>query len=103
MNLNEYQALAKGFAIYPMGEALVYPALGLASEAGEVAGKIKKWIRDGKLSKEAVVSELGDVLWYVALCASDVGSTLDEVAATNLDKLTQRKANGTIKGEGDDR
>ena len=103
MNLNDYQEKARATAIYSPAMALIYPALGLSSESGEFAGKVKKWLRDDVLVKEQLVKELGDVLWYVANCASDLGVSLDTVAEINISKLSKRMEEGTIKGEGDDR
>ena len=62
-----------------------YPALGLAGEAGEVAEHAKKAIRDdgGEVTDErraAMTKELGDVLWYVAQLASELGLELEEIA-----------------------
>lgn len=82
---------------------LNYMALGLASEAGEVAGKVKKLIRDGHLDKRAALKELGDVLWYVAGCAEQLGYDLESVARVNLLKLEDRRQRDAISGEGDDR
>lgn len=103
MTFNDYQAAAKKTAIYPEQHRVIYPALGLAGEAGEVAEKVKKWIRDGNLDPDAVKKELGDVLWYVAAVASDLGLTLDEVASANVQKLESRAARGTLGGSGDNR
>ena len=105
LSLNEYQAAARKTAIYPMHSAIVYPALGLASEAGEVAGKIKKVIRDGFRpdSNEKIIAELGDVLWYLAVLADDLGVTLETVALNNIAKLAARKSTGTLGGSGDNR
>jgi NTP pyrophosphatase (non-canonical NTP hydrolase) len=104
MTLNEYQDLAYATAIYPASAAITYPALGLASEAGEVCGKIKKMIRDGKhLDREDMVAELGDVLWYVAVLAEDLNISLDLIAEANINKLAMRKARGTLQGSGDHR
>ena len=85
---------------------IVYPTLGLANEAGEVAGKIKKIFRDkgGQISeadRQALKSELGDVLWYLAQICTELDLTLAEVAEANLDKLFSRLERGTIRGEGD--
>ena len=107
MRLNEYQEHARSTAIYPnasMKSALSYTALGLNGEAGEVAEKVKKFIRDGgDLDIEAFSKELGDVLWYLANAAADVGLTLDEVAQQNLGKLRDRQERGVLGGSGDTR
>ena len=80
----------------------------MASEAGEVAGKLKKAIRDegGEISperREQLLSEVGDVLWYVAMVAMELGSSLSAVAEANLDKLLDRDTRGVIGGDGDTR
>lgn len=104
MNFNDYQAEAKETAIYPEDYAVVYPTLGLASESGEIASKVKKCIRDHtQFDRQDMVRELGDVLWYVAAIASDLGITLQEVAEANINKLSSRKERGTLSGSGDDR
>jgi NTP pyrophosphatase (non-canonical NTP hydrolase) len=109
MKLNEYQAAAQQTAIYPtLGYPIVYPALGLAGEAGEVAEKVKKLCRDhgGVINDErriAICKELGDTLWYISETARQAGLTLEEVAAMNIAKLSARTINKTIHGEGDDR
>jgi NTP pyrophosphatase (non-canonical NTP hydrolase) len=103
MTFDDYQAAAKKTAIYPEQYKVIYPALGLAGESGEVAEKVKKWIRDGKLDPEAVKKELGDVLWYVAAVASDLDLSLSDVAQTNVQKLESRQARGTLSGSGDNR
>lgn len=105
MKLNEYQELAMRTADYPtIGPLPIYPALGLAGESGEFADKVKKAWRNGTpLDLEATKRELGDVLWYVAAAARDMGYTLEEVAAANIAKLTDRRERGVIKSEGDDR
>jgi NTP pyrophosphatase (non-canonical NTP hydrolase) len=87
---------------------IVYPTLGLANEAGEVAGKVKKILRDrdgviGDEDRTALVLELGDVLWYLAQMCTELGVTLEEVAAANIAKLAARSARGTIRGDGDAR
>lgn len=109
MRMNEYGGLAVGFAFYP--DAVVYPTLGLVGEAGEVAEKIKKIIRDTDIDinniptdkKAEIAKELGDVLWYVANLASDLGYTLDEIAEINLRKLSDRANRNVLKGSGDNR
>jgi len=102
MNFNEYQKIARSTAIYPKEYKVIYPALGLCGEAGEVAEKVKKNIRDGK-SLDGVGLELGDVLWYISALADDLGVTLEEVAQANVDKLQSRKDRGKIGGSGDNR
>jgi NTP pyrophosphatase (non-canonical NTP hydrolase) len=100
----EYQKKASLTAIYPPKYDIVYPAMGLSNESGEVLGKIKKWIRDGgELDHEAVGAEIGDVLWYMALLATDLGLDLDDIAQGNLDKLASRMERGKISGSGDNR
>ncbi len=104
MNINSYQEKAAGFAIYPMAHKLVYPALGLASEAGEVAGKVKKVLRDSRqCNLDEISSEIGDCLWYLAALCTDLGLDLDTVAAENIAKLASRKARGVLSGSGDRR
>ncbi|MHB8242870.1 MAG: nucleoside triphosphate pyrophosphohydrolase family protein [Solirubrobacteraceae bacterium] len=108
MELSEYQRLARRTAEYPRDAWLAYPALGLAGEAGEVAEHAKKVIRDdgGQISDErraAMSKELGDVLWYVAQLATELGLELDEVAQANLDKLLSRQQRGVLSGSGDER
>jgi len=85
---------------------IVYPTLGLVNEAGEVAGKIKKIFRDkggqiGEEERQALKSELGDVLWYLAQICTELDLSLEEVAAYNLEKLLDRLERGVIRGEGD--
>lgn len=110
MSLDEYQAAAQETAVYPgKGSGnLSYPILGLNGEAGEVAEKYKKIIRDcnGVLTDEnkaAIIKELGDSLWYIQEIAFELGSTLEDVARTNIQKLSKRKAMGALSGSGDDR
>ena len=102
MNFNEYQKLARSTAVYPEEYKVVYPALGLCGEAGEVAEKVKKNIRDGK-SLDGVGLELGDVLWYISALADDLGVTLEEIAQANVDKLSSRMKRNKINGSGDNR
>lgn len=100
-----YASIATSLAVYPdQGNNLSYTVLGLNEEAGEVAGKLKKAIRDSKdLDKLAMLAELGDVLWYVNACANEIGFTIEHVANFNLSKLQDRAARGTLHGEGDNR
>jgi NTP pyrophosphatase (non-canonical NTP hydrolase) len=109
MLLSDYQRAARATAQYPgVGDNIVYPTLGLAGEAGEVAEKVKKLIRDdaGVLSDErraALAGELGDVLWYVAQVATEAGLELEAIGIANLEKLRSRKARGVLSGSGDAR
>jgi len=110
MDLNEYQKRALDTAGYDDKYKILYPALGLGNEAGEVLGKIKKWLRgddgEGSISAErtqALKDELGDVLWYVAVLARDLDLNLEDVARGNVEKLKSRKERGAIKGDGDKR
>jgi NTP pyrophosphatase (non-canonical NTP hydrolase) len=103
MELHEYQERAKQTAVYPQERALEYLALGLVGEAGEVANKVKKMIRDGDVPEFAISQELGDVLWYVAMLAKELGFTLETIAWDNIEKLAERKQRGTLKGSGDNR
>jgi NTP pyrophosphatase (non-canonical NTP hydrolase) len=108
MDLSEYQRLSRRTAEYPRETWLAYPALGLAGEAGEVAEHAKKAIRDdggavGDERKRAMAKELGDVLWYVAQIATELGLDLDEIARQNLEKLLSRQQRGVLSGSGDDR
>ena len=98
-----YENYASQTAIFPKEKALEYLALGLTSEAGEVAGKVKKLIRDGKGDKKAIAAEIGDVLWYCAMMAKEVGVPLNTIMQENLRKLHDRKERGKLHGSGDDR
>ena len=113
IDMNTYQDLARATAIYPdispdaPGNPY-YPALGLAGEVGEYCNKLKKVMRDkgGVISLKFVgeaEKELGDVLWYLAACASELGLDLGTIAQLNIDKLSARQSKGTLKGSGDDR
>lgn len=117
MHLNDYQKAAASTAIYPgQGrlDGLVYTCLGLTGEAGEFANKLKKVLRDGDgeragfsgisdVRRGALLEELGDVLWYIAGCASELGVPLEEVAHGNLSKLLGRAVADALHGEGDER
>ncbi len=109
LDLNDYQLESrKTWRLIHTDHAVVYPTLGLANEAGEVAGKIKKIFRDqeGKISaadREGLKSELGDVLWYLAQICTELDLTLEEVAQANLEKLFSRLERNQIRGSGDNR
>jgi NTP pyrophosphatase (non-canonical NTP hydrolase) len=109
MDLNAYQQGARHTARYPdVGSNPIYPTLGLCGEAGEVADKVKKVLRDqgGAFNaevSEALKLELGDVLWYLAQLSSELGFELSEIAEANLNKLASRAARNVIGGSGDHR
>ncbi|HXV26855.1 MAG TPA: nucleoside triphosphate pyrophosphohydrolase family protein [Candidatus Paceibacterota bacterium] len=116
MTLDEYQQFTATTAKHASLAAasathardLVYPVLGLNGEAGEVAEKVKKLIRDddGQITDDArtaIALELGDVLWYLATTARKLGVPLSEVARMNMEKLLSRRARGTTGGSGDNR
>jgi NTP pyrophosphatase (non-canonical NTP hydrolase) len=103
MNFDDYQDLALRTAVYPdVGSNLFYPTLGLASEAGEVAGVIKKVHRDcgddPAKYRDNLRKELGGVLWYVAALCSELGLSMGDVAEHNLGTLSQRQDEGTLQG-----
>lgn len=108
MTGNEYQTLAERTNLVTGEKALYYATLGLVGEAGEVANKVKKVIRDdgGVITEEKksiVRKELGDIMWYIARLCSELGYSLDDVMQENLDKLALRQQQGKIKGDGDNR
>lgn len=116
LNINDYQKKAHETAAYPSGTIgedrhavdYIYPALGLTEEAGEVAGKFAKAVRDnqGVIDEERkieIVKELGDVCWFIAELCTVLNVNLADVMQKNLDKLASRKARGVIKGSGDNR
>jgi NTP pyrophosphatase (non-canonical NTP hydrolase) len=106
VEFSDYQRFSRRTAEYPREAWLSYPALGLAGEAGEVAEHAKKAIRDdgGTVTDErraALAAELGDVLWYTAQLASELGLELEDIARGNLEKLFSRQARGVLSGSGD--
>lgn len=105
MHMNDYQQAAIKTAVYPPESKVIYPALGLANEAGEALGVIKKMMRGDppSNSQEKLKAELGDTLWYLAVLAADAGIMLDDIATYNLAKLADRASRDTIKGSGDER
>lgn len=110
MNFKEYQKKAKMTAFHPAKYKVIYPALGLGNEAGEVQGKIKKWMRGdygrGAISrdkKDMLKEELGDVLWYLSTLSSDLDIDLENVAKSNLKKLQSRQKRNKLMGDGDKR
>lgn len=118
IGFSDYQHRAMDTASYPdIADNMIYPALGLASESGEVLGKIKKLMRDdpswgnggpysmilSREHREALRAELGDVLWYLAVLATECGINLHDVARSNLVKLQDRSSRNVISGSGDNR
>ncbi len=106
MDIQQYLELTRTTAIYPKDTFLEYLTLGLASEAGEVSGVVKKYIRqdfDVETAKDKLGKELGDVAWYWVRLCDELGLDPAQVMADNINKLQNRKANNTIKGDGDDR
>jgi NTP pyrophosphatase (non-canonical NTP hydrolase) len=108
LSFNEYQQVAKTTAIYNPDYKVIYPALGLAGESGEVAEKVKKFLRDdnGVMTDErrqVIMAEVSDVLWYIAAICSDLDLKMGDVAQFNLNKLARRKEQGTLSGNGDNR
>lgn len=108
MTLNDYQKGALETAIYPNECKIIYPALGMCGEAGEVADKVKKVIRDNAQNftdekKAEIAKEIGDVLWYCATLAHDLGYSLEAIGEMNYAKLKSRQERGKLGGDGDNR
>ena len=109
MDLNQYQHKSRHTALYTnLGKNPIYPTLGLVGEAGEVADKVKKVLRDKKgifdsEVKESIKYDLGDVLWYIAQLSTELGFELDDIANLNLEKLSSRAMRNKISGSGDNR
>ena len=102
MLMEDYQELAWKTAL-ESAKNPAYMVANLTSEAGEVAGKYAKWIRDGVLDEAGMQKEVGDVLWQIAGLATVMGWSLADLASQNLRKLAQRQTNNTLMGEGDER
>ncbi|MCX4279175.1 hypothetical protein E4T81_14635 [Barnesiella sp. WM24] len=108
MELNEYQKAALSTAIYPNDNNISYLALAICGEAGELADKVKKVIRDKNgqfyiADLSAIALELGDILWYAANLAKVLGYDLSDIAQMNIEKINGRVERGTIHGTGDNR
>ncbi len=108
-DFNEYQKRCKKTAVYPrIGKNFTYPTLGLMGEAGELANKIKKIIRDdgGKVTKERrseIKAEMGDVMWYLAQLATELHLKFGDIAKYNVEKLSKRWKEKKVHGSGDNR
>ncbi len=104
MELEEYQDQATKTNIYSQDDwGMIALALGVVGEAGEVADKMKKMLRDCVDNTEQVADELGDVLWYISQLAPRIGYNLEDIASRNLEKLQSRQERNVIGGSGDDR
>jgi NTP pyrophosphatase (non-canonical NTP hydrolase) len=108
LEFSDYQKQAASTAIYPESEAVFYPCMGLAGEAGEVAGKASKIMRDKNRvicddDRVALLKEVGDVLWFCAQVCTDLRANMSDVAQMNLNKLNSRLQRGVLGGSGDDR
>ena len=113
ITFEDYQVATSTTAFYPgagegNADALSYTALGLVGEAGEIANKVKKILRDsgGEVSSEVrkdLAKELGDVFWYLARLADEIGYPLEVIAENNLAKLRSRAERGVLSGSGDNR
>ena len=104
-----YQEKACETAIFPKKQAMEYLTLGLTGESGEIANKVKKFIRDGATKDEYLAKrieigyEIGDVLWYCAVLAEELEMNLGHIMEKNLEKLADRHKRGKISGSGDNR
>jgi NTP pyrophosphatase (non-canonical NTP hydrolase) len=111
LHFRDYQRRAGETAVYPgMGEieGLMYVGLGAAGEAGEIADKIKKVLRDDHgivtdKARDGILKEVGGTLWYLAQICGELGASFEDVAEQNLAILADRKERGVIHGSGDDR
>ncbi len=109
MKIDDYQKRSRKTAIYPdKGKNIIYPTLGFVGEAGELADKVKKIFRDdsGKILpevREAIINEIGDVLWYMAALCSELSVKMSKVAEINLKKLDSRMKRDKLHGSGDER
>jgi len=105
---NALVTLTDNYAYGDITPQLMGMVLGLSDESGEVLGKFKKLLRDkrGVLTEEdktEIVKELGDILWYISTVSHLLGSSLEEVAKKNNEKLLSRKDRGVLGGSGDNR
>ena len=104
LTLDQYQQQAAKTAVYPEDKVWEYLIAGLAGEVGELASIFAKhWRGDGDINPDHARAELGDILWFVAMLAHELGCDLSDVAQGNLDKLADRANRGKLKGSGDNR
>lgn len=104
MTFDNYNEFVKSMKVYPEKYAIIYPTLGITGEGGEIAEKVKKWLRgDKELDKQELAKEAGDVLWYITSLADDLGYSLQDIVTMNIEKLSSRKERGVQKGDGDNR
>lgn len=102
-DFDDYQNWAASMAVYPEGVAKLYTVVGLAGEVGELAEKVKKYVRDGTLDIDGIRLEAGDVLWYLSEVVRQFGVSLGDVATDNMAKLDSRMRRGVLHGSGDNR
>lgn len=108
-DFDNYQESCKKTAVYPnIGKNFTYPTIGLMGEAGEVANKVKKLIRDdnSKISKEKsddIAHEIGDMMWYIAQLSTELNLKLSDIVQMNLEKLASREKRDQLHGSGDNR
>lgn len=109
LTLSQYQSQAIKTSVYPKESfSIIYPTIGLSGEVGEISEKVKKVLRDNNSEftnekKQEIGKEIGDVCWYLAALANDLGLDLGDIAQGNLDKLESRKARNQLHGSGDNR
>jgi NTP pyrophosphatase (non-canonical NTP hydrolase) len=107
MHLDDYQRAALTTARgKDAPDEFMHLVLGLVGEAGEIAEKVKKLVRDKNsdlalLDRDDMAAELGDVLWYTAVLADFLGLSFDDVAQRNVDKLADRQRRDVLGGSGD--
>lgn len=103
MEFDQYQDITGETAVYPEEKAVEFLALGLNGEAGEVAEKIKKNMRDGKELDEELRDEIGDCLWYMSRLLDELGYSFEDTATKNIEKIRDRAERDKISGSGDNR
>lgn len=94
---DEYKKLAMRTAAIPEEDKesrLTHAALGLASEAGEVAGLLQKEFQGHERDKNHIKKELGDCLWMIAEACEALDFDMDDVMQLNIDKLKARYPQG---------